>query len=116
MFGAFGGAGGGNDRLEGVALEERLVAVVLVEVITLPRIEPESVNGRFGVVLFALEPAGSVELDLAVGLGVMMAFLAIPLAGATSAVAGAMTGASGSPSKSITSSSGSPCIVTCLAP
>jgi hypothetical protein len=121
MLDAFGGAGGAKDRLDGVALDERLAVVVLADVITLRRIEPESVSGRFGVVLFSLEPDGSVELDRPVDLegGVDAAATTTswtcPLAGAASAVTDATAGASGSPSKSMTSSSSS-CIVTLLAP
>lgn len=65
MLGAFGGAEGGKDRLEGVALDDRL-AVVLFESVTFCRIEPESVSG--GAMRFVLEPEGSVELDRPDGL------------------------------------------------
>lgn len=120
MLGAFGGADGGKDLLEGVALDERFAGVVvLFELTTFCRMESESVSG--GAVRFVLEPDGSVELDRPDGLEVELdvvtatgAIFAAPLI-ESFVFDGATTGASGSPSRSITSSS-SPACVTCLAP
>jgi len=116
MLGAFGSGKGGKDRLEGLALEDRLG---WVDGTTFPRIEAESVSGGFGV-LPVLEPGGSVELDLPAGLEEGLGtttgtppLFPTPLAAMASAVvaAGATTGALGSPSRSITSSSGPSCTV-----
>lgn len=121
MLGAFGGAEGGKDLLEGVALEDRLAGVDLFASITFCRIDPESVRG--GAVRLVLDPDGSVELDRPDGFGggvgattAALSFFATILAGFFSVFGGDTTGASGSPSKSITSSSSPTCIVNLLAP